>query len=109
VQFYALSILELLDQIKETNAEDRQLRTTLLVAGLMDYDVAFPELANVVEDDSAELPPEVDKDGNPVSTKYVFSNATYDPKAVEEEIREMLARAAQAEASLDEVRYDEWV
>jgi hypothetical protein len=110
VQFYALSVLDLLERIKEINDDDRQLRLAMISSGNYDADALFPEVfAKVVDDDDAELPAEVDSEGNPIATRYDFSNATYDPKAVEEEIAGMLARAAQAEASLDMPQYDEWV
>ena len=109
MQFYALSVLDLLDRIRQIDRNDRELRLAMLASGRYDADILFDELKVVVDDDAADLPDEADAEGNPVATKYDFSNATYDPKAVEEEIREMLARAAQAETSFDDVTYEDWV
>lgn len=73
-----------------------------MVAGrFVDPEDAFSQLANVVIDDSAEMPEEADMEGNAVPTTYDFSNAIYDPKRVEEEIREMLQRASVSEASFE--------
>jgi hypothetical protein len=110
VQYYALSVLQLLDKVTQIDEQDRQLRLAMLSSGKYDADVLFPEIfAKVETDDNAELPAEVDSHGEPISTKYDFSNAQFDPKKVEEEIAEMMARAAIADASLDDIHYDDWV
>jgi hypothetical protein len=98
-----------MDDMAKADAEDRQLRLFLMVSGKVDPEVAFPELAIVVTDDEAPLPEAVDADGEPISTKYIFSNdVEYDPKKVEEMARVMAEMAAQAEASFDSPTYDEW-
>ena len=110
MQFCALSVLELLDKIVKIDEHDRQLRLAMLASGRYDAEVLFPDIFATVEtDDSAELPAEVDMHGEAIATKYDFSNAQFDPKRVEEEIAEMMARAAASEASLGDIHYDEWV
>jgi hypothetical protein len=110
LQYYAISILQLLDKLKEIKEQDRQLRLSMLASGQYDVDLLFPEIfAKVETNDDAELPAEVDSHGDPINTKYDFSNAQFDPKKAEEEIAEMMARAASSETSLDDVYYDEWV
>lgn len=105
MQFYALSLLELLDNIKTFNSDDRFLRLALLTARMAEAGDLFPEL-QTESDDAAPLPPQVDNNGNPVSTKYDFSNAVYDQKTVEEEIRWMLAEAAKANATFEQPFYN---
>ncbi len=97
-------MLELLDQVERADNRDRELRMSLMQRGYMDAEDAFPELTTVT-DDAAPLNPQVDKEGNAVSTKYVFSNATYDPEKVQEEIRWMLEEAAKAEASFEQPKF----
>ena len=102
MQYLALQILELLDEIYKIDEQDRQLRLALVAANRVDPEDAFPHLQFAIADDNADLPDEADAEGNPIAARYDFSNATYDPKAVEEEIKEMLARAAGGAATFDE-------
>jgi hypothetical protein len=78
----------------------------LVTAHLAEFEVMFPELGkeDSVEENSEVFPDDED------AVLYDFSHATYDPKAVEEEMREMLARAARSQEDTFEVpTYDEWL
>jgi hypothetical protein len=85
----------LLDEIKGIDANDREVRLALLASKQADFDKLFPEYQPVQSDDEADFADEEDE------VKYIFTNAEYDPKAVEAEIKEMMERAAS-----DSIRFD---
>jgi hypothetical protein len=102
-------MMNAIERIAKAKDENRQLRLALVSSGKFDEFELFPELKPTVDDDTAELPEESDADGEPIATKYDFSNASFDPKQVEEDVREMLARAAQGSANFEAPTYTDWV
>jgi hypothetical protein len=83
-----------------------------MASGLFeDPGVLFDEFADVTTDDTAEIDESTDREGDAVAVKYDFSNAelTLSQAEVEEQIREMLAIAAEGSASFEQPQYDDWV
>lgn len=98
IQFYGMSMLDLIAQNTKNKDDDRTLRIGLLIAGQLDLKNAFPEIIppKEVSDDDDLLPDEE-------AVIYKFTNASYDPKQVEEEMRAMAAAAAVGSSSFGQV------
>lgn len=112
VQFQANVLLDKIAVLESDWQRDRALRLALVASGrIADPADIFEEFAEIVDDDAAEIDEGTDQEGNPVSTKWDYSKATTDktPEEIEEEIRQMLALAAEGSASFDEMDYGDWV
>ena len=108
---YASVVLDAIEVLDRFKRDDRQLRLAMLAGGLFsDPADLFDELRNIKHDDD-EIDEAVDSEGNPIATRWDFSNAELNrtQAEVEEEIAMMLAAASSGVATLDEPTYGEWI
>lgn len=102
MQHYANVVLDYLDRRSKHSEDWRELRLALVTAHILDPFDAFPEFKPEEEIDESELPEDTEQ------VKYIFSEAPEDAQSIEDELRTMLAKAAEGTASFDDSE-DDWV
>lgn len=105
VQFYANIILDAISEVEKVSGKDRELRLAILASGThSDPASLFDEIQSVeILTDEDEISADEDE------VRYDFSStAEVDQAKVEEEIRNMLAMAAEGETSFEPTTTD-WI
>jgi hypothetical protein len=103
VQHYANVVLDYLSRMEKNNEELRELKLALVTARILEPFDAFPEIRpDDEEQDEAELPKDTEQ------VKYIFSETSEDAQSIEEELRNLLASAAEGTASFSDSE-DDWL
>lgn len=87
-------VLDYLTRVEKTKQQTRELKLALVTARILEPFDAFPELNPGDEVDEDELPDDED------AVTYVFSQAPEDTESIEDEIRALVASAAEGTTRL---------